>query len=784
MRALLILFFATLFSLQLGAQDPKQTVRGIIIDEYTEEALAGASVQILSANGLGAITDTSGQFKILDVPVGRHVILVQYAGYVDVTIRDEWVRSGKETVLRVGMEEGIKLKEVVIEGEVKSGIPVEGVPPVHGRLFSAEETRRYAAALDDPGRMASNFAGVQPSSDGRNDIVIRGNSPAGLLWRLEGVDIPNPNHFANPGSSGGGIAILSSHMLDNSNFLTGAFPSKYGNALSGVFDLRLRRGNNQQREFSARVGALGLDIAAEGPFSKKKQGASFLANYRYSTLGLMTYLDLPVLNGAVSAYQDLAFNIELPTEKAGKFTVFGIAGTSFLRNRAERDTTLWETASDGRDETFSSEMAAFGITHRLLLPNNKTVLRSLAAATFNQTGDRSDTLSADFDAFNIFAQKFLQGRVSASLTLSHKFSARHFLDVGTFAHILFFNLKFDRYNFGTQATETEINSSGQSVLLQPFVSYRYRITEKLSLNAGLHAVYLDLNSSFSFEPRATITYETGEKHYLGLAYGLHSQVLPLGTYFAEHPDAQGNIAQPNRDLGFTKSHHFVLSYNVLPTSDIRIKPELYYQALYNVPVGTIQNPGLSTLNTNWGFEIDSLFNDGTGANYGVEITIEKFFTRNYYFLITGSLYESQYSGRDGIQRNTRYNGNYAGNIIAGKEFHYKAKRPQHIEFSGRTIVLGGQWTTPIDLDASRQAKRTVLDAQNPFSIRQKPYFRSDFRIAWHLEGRRTSHSLSFDAQNAFNTKNDFVQFYDPEKDAISQFYQAGFVPIVSYRINF
>ena len=132
-----------------------------------------------------------------------------------------------------------------------------------------KKRKRYAGAIDDPARMVSAFAGVNGNAEGDNDIVVRGNSPRGILWRLEGVEIPNPNHFASEGATGGPINALNSNMLGNSDFYTGAFAPEYGNALSGVFDMKLRNGNNEQREYSATLSVLGTDLTAEGPFKER-----------------------------------------------------------------------------------------------------------------------------------------------------------------------------------------------------------------------------------------------------------------------------------------------------------------------------------------------------------------------------------------------------------------------------------------------------------------------------------------------------------------------------------
>jgi hypothetical protein len=165
--------------------------------------------------------------------------------------------------------------------------------------------------------MSASFVGVVSPNDGGNNISVRGNSPYGFLWRMEGIDIPNPNHFANAATSGGGISILSAQILANSDFLTGAFAAEYGNALAGVFDLRLRKGNNEKREYTIQAGLLGIDLEAEGPVSPGS-AHSYLVNYRYSTLSMLANLGLEV-GDAITNFQDISFNVTLPTKRQGTF---------------------------------------------------------------------------------------------------------------------------------------------------------------------------------------------------------------------------------------------------------------------------------------------------------------------------------------------------------------------------------------------------------------------------------------------------------------------------------
>ncbi|HET6993225.1 MAG TPA: TonB-dependent receptor, partial [Bacteroidia bacterium] len=306
-----IFSFLALFSF---AQVPTQTVRGQIVDNQTKSELVGAIV-LLADTGVymrNTTTDVNGNFRFENVSVGRHLIVFKYSGYKERSM-PIIVTSGKETVLNIEMEESvIQNEEVVITDESEKTKPNNEMTTVSARSFTIEETSRYAGSLGDPSRMAQNYAGVSGADDSRNDVVIRGNSPLGVLWRLNGADIPNPNHFGSFGSTGGPVSMLNNNILDNSDFMTSAFPAEYGNAIAGVFDLKMRNGNNEKFEFLGQVGFNGFEAGMEGPFTKK-HNASFLVDYRFSSLTLFEKMGADFgIGDAVPKYQDLSFKLNFP----------------------------------------------------------------------------------------------------------------------------------------------------------------------------------------------------------------------------------------------------------------------------------------------------------------------------------------------------------------------------------------------------------------------------------------------------------------------------------------
>ena len=283
MKTTFTILFAFL-TLTIAAQDYTQTVKGTVIDMDTRVTLPGANILLVGSDPLvGATTDIDGNFKLEKIPVGRQSFKASFMGYEDVVVSEILVATGREVAINIEMKQSVtKLAGVTVRAKNNKSEPINHMASVSATQLTVESTSRVAAGINDPGRTAQSFAGVSSADDENNELVIRGNSPRGMLWRMEGIEIPNPNHFSNgEGGSGGGVCALSTQVLANSDFFTGAFPAEYGNALSGVFDLSMRNGNSEKREYALQLGVMGVQAALEGPIRKGSE-ASYLFNYRYS----------------------------------------------------------------------------------------------------------------------------------------------------------------------------------------------------------------------------------------------------------------------------------------------------------------------------------------------------------------------------------------------------------------------------------------------------------------------------------------------------------------------
>lgn len=790
-----------------------QTIRGNVIDTDSKMPLIGANVVVENPDTfLGASTDIHGNFTISQVPIGRVNIKVTYVGYEPKILPNIELSSGKELLLNVELKESLMMEEVTVSADKKKAKAQNEMATVSARTFSIEESMRYAGSLNDVARMAQNFAGVQGANDSRNDIVIRGNSPTGVLFRFEDIDIPNPNHFALNGTTGGPISILNNNVLDNSDFMTGAFPAEYGNAIAGVFDLKMRAGNNQKHEFLSQIGFNGLEFMAEGPINKKKF-SSYLISYRYSTLKLFQLIGINFGTGtSVPDYQDLSFKLNFPNNK-GKTTVWGIGGLSSVKFLDSDNDEPNLYADNGEDLIFNSNIGAVGISNVYRITDKSFLKTSFSVdGTFNEI--KNDTLNPyDEQYYAWYRNTSLEGKQSLNLTYQNKLSTRHLLKIGIYNQRRYYHLKDSVHIkpdtlFHPLSGDTLItpgywynitNNDGATFLVQPFAQWQFRINEKTTLNTGVHGQYFFLNQTFAIEPRLGMSYKLGKKSTLSIAYGMHNQLPPNRLFFRQISDNSGNTILdgdgepyiPNRNLGMIRSNHFVLGFDQLLGSNTRIKTEAYYQYIDNAPVQNI-NSYYSVLNYGANFDLtfpDTLINNGTGQNYGIEITLERFLHEGFYYLFTGSLYQSKYKGSDGVERNTAFNGNYTTNFLIGKEFQLfaakkEAKATNKLVLDIKWTLNGGQRYIPIDLENSRLQGQAVYDFSRAFEEQYADYFRTDLKIGYKRNGKKMTQEWSINFQNLTNRKNIFQQVYDETSGNIVTRYQTGFLPIAQYKILF
>ncbi len=789
MRHLLIAIIA--FLPFIGESQLTQTIRGRVIDKYSEELIPDAKVFVFGkVDSLRQKSNIDGEFRFENVPVGRYTIIATYPGFEAFVQSNIEITTSKEIVLDLTLVEEVqKIDEVKVTAREK-GSTINQLATVSARSFSIEESQRYAGSFNDVARMAQNFAGVQGADDSRNDIIVRGNSPTGVLYRLEGIDIPNPNHFARFGTTGGPISMLNNNVLANSDFFTGAFPAEYGNALASVFDLKMRNGNNEKFEFMGQIGFNGLEGMVEGPLSKKSK-ASFLINYRYSTLKLFQLMGLEFGTAALPKYQDMNFKLRFPG-KNSETQVFGVGGLSninILSSDTEEQNDIW--GSTGSDLYFTSNSGMFGATHKRRINANSffKVLVGMQAAYNNA---RSDTLDVNGEnPFTTFASRSTTSKQTTSFIYQNKISSRHLIKTGIINDIYFNDLSDSIYRPGLMGFVNLRDHDGATVLIRPHFQHRFRMTENATLVSGLYAQYLTLGGQWAVEPRIGFDLKMKHNQRFTVGYGMHSQMAPMELYFDQLIDANGDYYTPNTDLEFTRSQHLIMGYQKRFNHGINVKVETYGQYLTNVPVER-QATSYSLLNFGASFLDgipDTLVNDGKGYNYGVELTIEKFLDNGFYFLVTASLFESKYQGSDGVWRNTAFNGNHTLNTLAGYEFRFGGKKEDARFKSALSVDIKFTWNgggryTEILLDQSIAANQEIRDWNNAFEQTYIDYLKGNFRIAYKLIGKKATQEWALDIQNFTDRDNIFYEEYNAFAGQIRTIYQNGILPVFQYRVTF
>jgi hypothetical protein len=689
LRSFFLISFLFL-SARLFAQQPTQIIRGTVIDEASNVPLAYATIGLENTT-IGTVTDSLGNFALKNVAIGRYNIIASYIGYEPIVLKEIQVTSAKEVVLNFTMKEShTSLDEVIIRPKINKEQPLNSMATVSAKMLSVEEAKRYAGGFDDPARLVSSFAGVS-SNVGNNAIVVRGNSPQSLQWKLEGIEISNPNHFADLAAfGGGGLTALSTQLLANSDFFSGAMPAEYNNALSGVFDIFMRNGNNQKHEHTFQLGAIGIDAASEGPFSKGKR-ASYIFNYRYSTLGLLA----PILpkNAAGTTYQDLSFKLNFPTEKAGTFSVWGMGLLDHSGAEAKDNISKWEYDSDRENQDVSQFMGASGITHRFLL-NDKQYLKTTFATTGNGMDLHTEKVDSSLNAFpknEISSKNF---NIVLNSFINTKFSAKHTNKSGFVITNMNYKMLLKDATTGTPL-QTIVDEKGSSTLVSAFSNSMVHITDNVSINVGLTGQWFTYNNVWSVEPRVGIKYNFTPIQTLSFAYGLHSRLERLNYYFIKDNTSQ----YINKNLGFTKAHHLVLGYDISTSEFTHLKIEAYYQHLFDVPVIGGSSFSLINQQNDWFFD-EKLQNTGKGRNYGLDITFEKYLSKGYYYMATVSLFNSQYQGGDNVWRDTRYNRNFALNFLIGKEWLLGKNQDKILGLNARVSYQGGDHYSPINTTQS------------------------------------------------------------------------------------
>ncbi|MCD8260377.1 MAG: carboxypeptidase-like regulatory domain-containing protein [Bacteroides sp.] len=758
----------------------QQTLRGIITDAASGHPIPYATVILMDNPDTGTTTDEEGKFILPGVPVGRHTLQASFMGYEPTIFREILVTSTKEVYLEIPLKESItELAEVYIRPQINKEKSLNTMALSGARMLSVEEASRYAGGMDDPARLASSFAGIAPSIS-NNGISVHGNAPHLLQWKMEDVEIPNPNHFADIATLGGGIlSSLSRHVLGNFDFFTGAFPAEYGNAVSGVFDMRMRNGNNQKHEKIFQVGLLGIDVAAEGPLSKNKK-ASYLFNYRYSTTGLLG--DLGVVNmGGTFKYQDLNLKLNFPTHKAGTFSVWSTSLIDNYQNDYKEDPEDWEFNSDRAKSNTKQYMASGGIGHRYFFSND-SYLKTTLATTFSRQNARQDIM--DY-AMNI-SPEIRMNTENTNLILNsyynQKFNSRITARIGITYTKMFYDMTLGLSPYEGMAIETIARGKGNTDLISGYINTSTALNQVWTMNLGVYSQFLALNHKGAVEPRAGIKWQTTPRSSLAFSYGLHSRMEKIDVYFVKTPETGEKLV--NKELDFTKAYHLMLSFSHKLSDNLHLKVEPYFQYLYDVPV--IADSSYSVLNRDVFYVESALVNKGKGYNYGIDLTLERYLAGGTYYMFTGSFFNSRYQGGDGKWHNTKFNRNYILNVMGGKEWMMGRRKQDILSVNLKFTLQGGDRYSPVDEEATMlyPDKEVQYDESRAYSRQHSPMFISNLTVSYKMNRKKASYEIALKMLNVTGCPEYYGHEVNLRTGKIEPAKGTTSLPNLSYKIEF
>jgi hypothetical protein len=709
-----------------------EIIRGTVYAVGSHQPLSFARISVVG-KGKGAVSNGDGEFRI-NIPVGHYIVKAVANGYAPST-QEVNVSSAHQSIIDFELKELISKGDTVIVTGSNALDPVNKNASISVTPFSIQDVNRYAAAFQDPSRMAENFAGVFGRGTTNNYITVRGGSPIELLWRLDGIDIPNPNHFGKFGSTGGLVSAINSEMLGNSDFFTGAFPAQYGTKMSAVFDLHTRNGNDEKYEGTAQVSLAGTELMLEGA-TPLIDGSSFLVSYRHSTISLLQdvgLLDFTTLPNFDDAMAKLHFKVS----GSDQLNITGLWGRASidLRNTAH-------------DELGSGSGILVGGIDWQHIFSDKFITHVLVNHVENSFNEGL--------GFNIENTKLVYNTVKTITDYSP--SVEHNFELG---------LTAQKVNFTTnQLQGYNVQFSQETNLYQGYLNWNWHVVPELVLNSGIYSQYISYDSDNSVEPRLSLSYSPSEEHTFSVAYGVHRQPEPIQ---------------------FTQSLHYVVGYTMHPSPNLLLKLEGYEKDYSHVPVHASILDLYSYLNEGFAERINyiDLVNTGIGKTYGAELTIMKHYGDGYYITMTTSYVRQQFAGSDGILRYGSFDNIYIINFLSG--YDIPVGRNNVLTLSEKFTIAGGGMYTPIDLQKSSESGHTVLDSANVFGARNPPYVRLDINAEYHINWTSSSLMIYASIINALSIDNVLDRRFNVMPDGTpynEEYYDLPFLPILGVKFEF
>ena len=735
MRKFLLFFLLNIYFLK--AQNSGQLI-GRILDQKSQLPLQGVTV-LLEGTTMGMATNEEGYFNFKDVPTRTYNLVISHLGYQSQTIYNIIVKTFGTPPLQILLEESAnELDEIVI---FQSPFRTSVETPLSTQTFSAVEIETYPGGNNDITKVIQSMPGISPSIGGfRNDIIIRGGAPNESVYYLDGIEIPNINHFSTQGSAGGPVGMLNVSFIREVTLSSSAFGAEYDNPLSGVLSFEQREGNPNRFGGNFRLGASEAALTLEGPLFKKEKEkpakTTLLFSVRRSYLQfLFELIGLPIRPD----YWDYQWKINHEIDAYNTLTFLGLGTIDDFSVKAPDDFDALQQSTIEQVPIIRQKTITVGVSWSRKYKNGKGSMT---------TAISTNRLQNIFSRYQDNTQKtgVIFKNDSYEQETKLRYQTLHYLDQWKLATGT--NIQYSDYFNDTQSILYNINySTGIDFIKYGFFAKGERkfFNDNLGLSFGFRfdADTFSKGSSLidNFSPRMALTYNLTDDQIwkINASVGRYYKI-PTYTMLGYQDYLKTFI---NQNAKYIQSDHFVMGIEYTPGNASRVTLEGFYKKYSQYPISLMD--GVSIANKGGDFEVlgnEAIASDGRGKSYGIEALYQQKLTKNFYGVFAYTYFYSKFTEATGDYLPSVWDSRHLISFSGG----YKLKRNWEISarwrFSGKTPYV------PVNQSATLQAyPEVVLDYDQLGNVKLDPFNLADIRFDKKWNFKRYSFNFYFEIQN-------------------------------------
>lgn len=748
-----ICFNILIILLPLFSLGQQAVIKGAITSGLSKRPVWGVSIQVTGEN-MGAVSDSLGNYTLALKP-GNYNLVFSKVGFSTRTVSDTQVGTVKSTIVDIAMEEiTANLSEVKIVGSRRLNKTLES--PLSLRSIGVSEIKRNPGGNRDISKVIQSLPGVSSPVSFRNDIIIRGGAPNENRFYLDGVEIPNINHFATQGSSGGPVGLINVDFIKEVNFYSGAFPANRGNTLSSVFEFNQKDGRSDRLGATLSVGSSDLSATIEGPLGKR---TTYLASYRYSYLqGLFKLLKLPFL----PSYQDFQFKVKTKLSNKDEITFIGLGAIDRFKLNLAAENTEDNQYTLATIPVNTQNSYTIGATYKHFKPKGYSLFVASSSYLDNKAikyKDNQEALGRILDYGSIEAENKFRFESTSQEGLYR-------INFGTGAETAHYSTNtFNVLPYGNQVYNSTINFFKYNLFGQVSRTFFNNV---LSLSLGLRADANTFSSGMSdlsktISPRLSASLNLSDQLSLNFNTGIYYQ-LPAYTVLGYRDNLAVLV---NKNAKYIQNKQLVLGmeYN-LPNT--RFTVEGFYKYYSNYPIIKTLNDSIPLANLGADFGVVGnrpVVGESHGRSYGVELFAQQRLNKGFYGIFSLTLYKSEFQNKNGTYVQSSWNNRYILSLTGGKILK------RNWEIGAKFRLTGGSPYTPYDqslssLKTNFNVYPQGIPAYNLLNT-QLPgvFYQLDARIDKKYYFKHYSFNFYFDMQNLTGYKYNRQPVFVPLKDA-------------------